>query len=205
MERYLPNRAGVTATMLLLLGSAGLGLVRGGHVAEFTSALSDTRNAVANYAGFCPIVRVADLQYALVARALDCGAQGIIFPRVESSELLEKAVSWTKFPPAGIRGYGLGAWQVDYEPLKFPEIIAHANANNMVVLQIETRRALDAREELLAVPGVDTHDPLLPAELVPAGWNGDGLAGKTLLGPRAAHRDHFIGEIYRDRRGAGIV
>src|SRR5881392_3491195 len=52
MERYLPNRAGVTATMLLLLGSAGLGLVRGGHVAEFTSALSDTRNAVANYAGF---------------------------------------------------------------------------------------------------------------------------------------------------------
>src|SRR5438132_6626185 len=52
LERYLPNRAGVTATMLLLLGSAGLGLVRGGHVAEFTAALSDTRNAVANYAGF---------------------------------------------------------------------------------------------------------------------------------------------------------
>ena len=106
-------------------------------------------------AGLSPIVRVADLQYALVARALDCGAQGVIFPRVESPELLERAVSWTKFPPLGIRGYGLSAVQVDYEPLSFSQIIEHMNANTMVVLQIETRRALDAREELLAVAGID--------------------------------------------------
>src|SRR5665213_2872506 len=52
LERYLPNRAGVAATVLLLLGSAGFGIVRGGHVEEFTSALSDTRNAIANSAGF---------------------------------------------------------------------------------------------------------------------------------------------------------
>jgi 2-keto-3-deoxy-L-rhamnonate aldolase RhmA len=37
---------------------------------------------VSQLAGLCPIVRVADLQYALVARALDCGAQVIIFPRM---------------------------------------------------------------------------------------------------------------------------
>ena len=52
LERYLPNRAGVAATVLLLLGSAGLGVVKGGHLAEFTAALSDTRNAIANSAGF---------------------------------------------------------------------------------------------------------------------------------------------------------
>jgi cell division protein FtsQ len=51
-ERYLPNRAGVAATVLLFLGSAGFGIVRGGHVEELTSALSDTRNAIANSAGF---------------------------------------------------------------------------------------------------------------------------------------------------------
>ena len=106
-------------------------------------------------AGLCPIVRVAELQYSLVARALDCGAQGVIFPRVEQPELLERAVSWTKFPPAGMRGYGLTAVQVGYEPLSFPQIIEHMNANSMVVLQIETRRALEARDELLAVPGID--------------------------------------------------
>ncbi len=52
LERYLPNRAGVAATILLLLGSAGFGVVKGGHLAELTSALSDTRNAIANSAGF---------------------------------------------------------------------------------------------------------------------------------------------------------
>lgn len=110
---------------------------------------------VAVMAGLCPIVRVGDLQYTLVARALDCGAQGIIFPRVESPELLERAVSWTKFPPVGVRGYGLTPIQADYERASFSQIIEHMNANTMVVFQIETRRALEARDELLAVPGID--------------------------------------------------
>jgi 2-dehydro-3-deoxyglucarate aldolase/4-hydroxy-2-oxoheptanedioate aldolase len=79
----------------------------------------------------------------------------VIFPRVESPELLEKAISWTKFPPLGIRGYGLTAVQVDYEPLTFNEIIEHVNSNTMVVMQIETKRALEMREELLSVKGID--------------------------------------------------
>lgn len=110
---------------------------------------------VSRLGGVTPIVRVGDLQYSLVARALDCGGAGVIFPRVEEPELLMKAVSWTKFPPEGIRGYGLALHQVDYEARSFAEVIAHANANNMVVLQIETRRAFEAREELLSVPGID--------------------------------------------------
>jgi len=52
LERYLPHRAGVAATVLMLLGSAGFGIVKGGHVEELTSALSDARNAIANSAGF---------------------------------------------------------------------------------------------------------------------------------------------------------
>jgi cell division protein FtsQ len=52
LERYLPHRFGATATVLILLGSAGFGIVKGGHLEELTSALSDTRNALANSAGF---------------------------------------------------------------------------------------------------------------------------------------------------------
>src|SRR5256886_7425420 len=52
LERYLPRRFGFTATVLMLLGSAGLGVVEGGHVDTFTAALGDTRNALANSAGF---------------------------------------------------------------------------------------------------------------------------------------------------------
>ena len=52
LERYLPNRLGVTLTVLMLIGSAGLGIVKGGHIEAMTTALSDTRNALANSAGF---------------------------------------------------------------------------------------------------------------------------------------------------------
>jgi 2-dehydro-3-deoxyglucarate aldolase/4-hydroxy-2-oxoheptanedioate aldolase len=110
---------------------------------------------IAAYVNFVPIVRVADLQYSLIARALDCGAGGVIFPRVESVELLEKAVSWTKFPPVGVRGFGLSPFHFDHEPVTMPQMIEHVNEHSMVVLQIETKKALDMREELLAVPGID--------------------------------------------------
>jgi 2-dehydro-3-deoxyglucarate aldolase/4-hydroxy-2-oxoheptanedioate aldolase len=104
----------------------------------------------ASMAGLTPFVRVADLEYALVARALDNGAQGIIFPRVESPEMLARAVSWTKFPPVGIRGFGLAAVQVT-----IPQMIEHMNEQIMVILQIETKLAVERRDELLSVPGVD--------------------------------------------------
>jgi 2-keto-3-deoxy-L-rhamnonate aldolase RhmA len=110
---------------------------------------------VANAAGLCPIVRVADLQYALIARALDSGAQGVLLPRVESPELLRQAVSWTRFPPMGTRGFGLGGPQLEFETISIPDAIAHVNANVLVVFQIETRTALERIDELLAVPHID--------------------------------------------------
>ncbi len=106
-------------------------------------------------AGLCPIVRVVSMDYGLVARALDCGAQGVMFPRVESVELLERAVSWTRFPPAGVRGCGLNAAHIDFAKASIAEVVEHANANTMVVLQIETRRAVEMRDELLSVRGID--------------------------------------------------
>lgn len=110
---------------------------------------------VAGLAGLTVFVRVADMQYDLIARSLDCGADGIIFPRVESPELLAQAISWCKFPPIGVRGFGLTTMQADYEAVTIPQMMTHRNENGMVILQIETKRAFDAREELLSVPGID--------------------------------------------------
>lgn len=110
---------------------------------------------VAHLVNFCPLVRVADIQYSLVARALDCGAGGIVFPRMEDPKLLETALSWTKFPPAGVRGYGLMAPHTDYEPHTFSGMIEHVNDNVLTVLQIESRRAVEACDEILSVPGID--------------------------------------------------
>lgn len=52
VERYLPRRVGISMTVLLLIGSCGLGIVKGGHLQDFIAAVSDARNAMANSAGF---------------------------------------------------------------------------------------------------------------------------------------------------------
>lgn len=109
----------------------------------------------ANQSGITPFVRVAELKYSLVARALDIGAHGIIFPRVEDARLLKEAISWTKFPPVGMRGFGIGPPLIDYEPAGMPEIIEHANSELMNIVQFETVKSLQLIDELLAVEGID--------------------------------------------------
>ena len=52
IEERLPRNLGTAATLLILLGSLGIGVVRGGHVEFMVEALRDARDAVANAAGF---------------------------------------------------------------------------------------------------------------------------------------------------------
>jgi 2-dehydro-3-deoxyglucarate aldolase/4-hydroxy-2-oxoheptanedioate aldolase len=106
-------------------------------------------------AGITPIVRVGEVQYTLCARLLDQGAQGIILPRVEDPKVLEQALSWLRFPPLGIRGFGINPTMVDYEARSMPEIIEHQNRETLSVVQFETVRAVDAADELLSLKGFD--------------------------------------------------
>jgi cell division protein FtsQ len=52
VERYVPRRAGLAATLALLAASGAFGAVKGGHVDALATAFSDTRNALANSVGF---------------------------------------------------------------------------------------------------------------------------------------------------------
>jgi 2-keto-3-deoxy-L-rhamnonate aldolase RhmA len=106
-------------------------------------------------AGITPIVRVSELLYSLMARTLDVGAQGLILPRVEDPRLLEEAISWTRFPPQGKRGFGVQAPLFDYEQLSLPALMEHLNASTLVVVQFETKTALERSDELLSVKGID--------------------------------------------------
>jgi len=108
-----------------------------------------------NDAGITPIVRVAELLYSLIARLLDSGAQGVILPRVEDPKLLEEALSWMRFPPAGKRGYGVNTTMIRYESRSFPEIIEHQNRNTLAVVQFETTTAMERADELLSQKGID--------------------------------------------------
>jgi len=106
-------------------------------------------------ANITPIVRVGELQYTLCARLLDQGAQGIILPRVEDPAILQQALSWLRFPPLGQRGFGINPTMVEYETRTMPEIIEHQNRETLSVVQIETVNAVERREELLSLKGLD--------------------------------------------------
>jgi 2-keto-3-deoxy-L-rhamnonate aldolase RhmA len=91
----------------------------------------------------------------LVARTLDLGAQGIIIPRVNTAQEVRDIVSWMKFPPHGIRGYADTAAQTEFQKVTPREFVEAGNTQNLCVIQIERREAVENVEEMLAVPGVD--------------------------------------------------
>lgn len=101
-----------------------------------------------------PLIRVTDLQYALVARALDAGAQGVVIPRVETRAQVEEAVSFMKYPPLGRRGAG-GEARYGYVPTAIPDAVTKINAETLVVVQIESTLGVENLDEICQVPGLD--------------------------------------------------
>ncbi len=102
------------------------------------------------------VVRVCDFQYDLVARALDSGAEGIIFPRCEDPGQLAHAVRGAKFPPQGHRGFGMGPAQIGYQAASFDDITQHCNRETLLIAQIESTPALERLPELAGVEGLDS-------------------------------------------------
>jgi len=101
-----------------------------------------------------PLVRVPWNDPTYVKLALDAGAQGIMFPQVNSKEEAEKAVKACKYPPKGIRGVGPRRASLYYT--KFQEYMKAADDEVMVIAQIETREAVEKIDEILSVEGVDS-------------------------------------------------
>jgi len=105
--------------------------------------------------GLCPLVRVPSDEYHLIARVLDAGAQGIMVPRVETREQVERIVRYCKYPPQGDRGCSVMKGHNDYRKGDMLEFTRTANRENLTIIQIERRRAIDDIEALVSVPGVD--------------------------------------------------
>jgi 2-keto-3-deoxy-L-rhamnonate aldolase RhmA len=101
----------------------------------------------------CPIVRVGAIDQYLIKSALDMGAHGVVCPLVNSKQEAKAAASYVKYPPVGIRGVAPRK-AADYG-FSFPEYLRKANDITTLVAQIETQRALDNLDEILAVNEVD--------------------------------------------------
>ena len=55
-----------------------------------------------------PVVRIAWNDIVLIKRMLDIGAQTLLVPFIETAEDARRLVSYTRYPPAGLRGVATG-------------------------------------------------------------------------------------------------
>jgi 2-dehydro-3-deoxyglucarate aldolase/4-hydroxy-2-oxoheptanedioate aldolase len=102
-----------------------------------------------------PIVRVPATEYHFIARALDMGAMGIMVPMVESEEQAHRFVQSAKYPPAGRRGAAFAVAHDDYVGGNMADKIQSANAEQLLIAQVETARGLENVEAIAAVEGID--------------------------------------------------
>lgn len=102
-----------------------------------------------------PMVRVPSGDYHFLARVLDCGARGIMVPMVETPEQAAAIARATKYPPVGRRGAAFGVAHDHYSDGSVTEKIANANAQILVIAQIETERGADNVDAIAATPGID--------------------------------------------------
>jgi 2-dehydro-3-deoxyglucarate aldolase/4-hydroxy-2-oxoheptanedioate aldolase len=109
----------------------------------------------ARYVGLTPIVRVPDLAYPYLAQSLDAGAQGIMLPRVFRIEQVRQAAQIVRYPPAGMRGCAFNRGHTDFKAGPLAETMAKLNEETMLIIQVETREAVESIEEIVATPGVD--------------------------------------------------
>lgn len=105
-------------------------------------------------AGDCPcLVRVPAAEATWIKKALDIGAHGVIVPQVHDASQAETMVAAAKYSPAGQRGVGLG--RAHTYGRDFEGYLQRANTDTVVVLQAESRQAIDNIAAIAATDGVD--------------------------------------------------
>jgi 4-hydroxy-2-oxoheptanedioate aldolase len=99
------------------------------------------------------VVRPAWNDMVLVKRFLDIGAQSLLLPYVQTAEEARNAVSYTRYPQAGLRGVAGSTRAAGYGRTR--EYMKRAHEEICVLVQAETRKSLANLEAIAEVEGVD--------------------------------------------------
>jgi 4-hydroxy-2-oxoheptanedioate aldolase len=110
-------------------------------------------------AGIAPLVRVPNGDLRLATRCLDGGALGIVMPHVDTVEEARAFVDACRFPESGAslghRSIAGGYPQFGFAAKSAGEAMAAMNASTLLVVMLETPRAIDNAAAIAAVPGID--------------------------------------------------
>jgi len=104
--------------------------------------------------GSTAVVRPQSGERLRIGRALDLGAAGIVIPRLESAAEAREAVSFLRYPPAGVRGVALRTRGAGMGSVAHGEV-HQINERILGIVQIESVGALREADEIAAIDGVD--------------------------------------------------
>lgn len=110
--------------------------------------------AAAASAGATVMVRTGFDQLGEAARYLDAGAAGVIVPMIDTAEDARRLVAATRYPPVGQRSWGPGR-ATAMAGLKGNAFLHGANDASLVFAMIETARAVENVDAILATQGLD--------------------------------------------------
>jgi 2-keto-3-deoxy-L-rhamnonate aldolase RhmA len=105
--------------------------------------------------GLGALVRVPDLATNDFQRLLDCGADGLLVPRVRTAEDARRAISRMVFSPQGERGLGITSRAGRWGTVSLEEYVRRGNENVLRCLQLEDRQVLEDPGSVLDVEGVN--------------------------------------------------
>ncbi|MYW96095.1 hypothetical protein G3I59_37195 [Amycolatopsis rubida] len=162
------------------------------------------------------LVRPPSQDLEPIKRALDVGAHGVILPLVDTADEVRAAYQHFYYPPIGRRGIG-GERSVKWG-LDLQSYVANANDELLFVPMIETQRAYDNLDEILAAEKIEAVF-LGPGDMSASRgavgeWEGPGVADLNLdILRRARDRGIRTGIVARDtpdaqnrvKQGFGMV
>jgi 4-hydroxy-2-oxoheptanedioate aldolase len=111
--------------------------------------------AAVRQGGAAPIVRVPLGDFALVSRALDFGAEGIIAPMINTVADARAFAAAAKFPPLGERSWGPHRAMSLGGVSEMNTYLREANDHVITLAMIETRTALQNFDDIIGTPGID--------------------------------------------------
>ena len=100
--------------------------------------------------GITPVVRINTNSQGLIYRTLDCGAQGIVVPHVNTAAEARNVVDGGKFPPIGKRGAYTS--RQGHGVTNYMQV---ADDHSLLVILIEDIIAYQNLDEILEVDNID--------------------------------------------------
>ena len=144
-----------TAEICALAGFDWL-VIDGEHAPNDLRSIQAQLQTLAAYPGSHPVCRVPVGETALIKQYLDLGAQNILVPRVDTAEQAVQLVQAMRYPQddgqGGVRGMaGARASRWGH----YPDYFKRANQEVCLLVQVESREALQNLDAIAATPGVD--------------------------------------------------